>query len=82
MSKFLDNVAAHSRSQDFPIYYRLNGAIYICNTCSFINQGCVFLKENIFAYEMSKNLSIDIDTKDDFHYAEFLMDKNLKTFPN
>ena len=40
------------RSQDLPTYYRLNGAIYICNTKKFLEEGCMFLKENIYAYEI------------------------------
>ena len=31
MSKFLDNAVVQLRSQDLEKYYRLNGAIYICN---------------------------------------------------
>jgi CMP-N,N'-diacetyllegionaminic acid synthase len=74
MSKFLSNIAVQSRSQDLGVAYRLNGAIYICNAQKFLTEGCMFLKENIFAFEMPQNVSVDIDTKDDFDYAEFLMD--------
>jgi len=76
MSKFLDKVAIKSRSQDLPTYYRLNGAIYICDTKMFLEQGCVFLKENTYAYKMPQNLSIDIDTKTDFIFAEVLIKEN------
>jgi CMP-N,N'-diacetyllegionaminic acid synthase len=73
MSKFLNDMAVQSRSQDLEINYRLNGAIYICDAQKFETEGCVFLKENIFAFEMLQNVSVDIDTKDDFNYAEFLI---------
>jgi CMP-N,N'-diacetyllegionaminic acid synthase len=76
MSKFLDNVIVQSRSQDLPINYRLNGAIYICDTQKFLDEGCLFLKENIFAFEMPQKISVDIDTKEDFEYAEFLKINN------
>ena len=76
MSKFLDNVAIQSRSQDLEKYYRLNGAIYICNVKKFLEEGCVFLKENIFAFEMAQDKSVDIDTKKDFEYVEFLSQKS------
>lgn len=70
MSKFLDNVAVQSRSQDLEKYYRLNGAIYICDIKRFLNEGCVFLNDNIFAYEMAQEKSVDIDTRLDFIIAE------------
>lgn len=76
MSKFLDNVALKSRSQDLEKYYRLNGAIYICDVQKFLEEGCVFLTENIFAFEMTQNKSVDIDTINDFQMAECLL--NLK----
>lgn len=75
MSKFLDNVAVQARSQDLPTNYRLNGAIYICDVQKFLEEGCVFLKENIFAFEMSQEVSVDIDTQMDFKIAEVLMVK-------
>jgi CMP-N,N'-diacetyllegionaminic acid synthase len=75
MSKFLGDVAIRSRSQDLEIFYRLNGAIYICNSNKFLEQGCMFLKENIYAFKMDQKKSVDIDTKDDFEYVEFLINK-------
>ncbi|NOR57103.1 MAG: acylneuraminate cytidylyltransferase family protein [Sulfurimonas sp.] len=75
MSKFLSDVAIKSRSQDLETNYRLNGAIYICNTVKFLDQGCMFLKENIFAYVMNQNISIDIDTEVDFNYVLSILQK-------
>lgn len=75
MSKFLDNVAVQSRSQDLEKYYRLNGAIYICDVQKFLEEGCVFLKENIYAFEMAQKKSVDIDTRLDFKIAEVLMEE-------
>jgi len=69
MSRFLSDVAIKSRSQDLEKYYRLNGAIYICDVKKFLENGCMFLKKNIYAYEMEQMKSIDIDTKSDFIYA-------------
>ncbi|WP_419771206.1 MAG: cytidylyltransferase domain-containing protein [Candidatus Marinarcus sp.] len=77
MSQFLDKVAVLSRSQDLPKNYRLNGAIYICNTNKFLEQGCLFLKENIFAYEMPQNRSIDIDMQLDLDIASVLLEKRF-----
>ncbi|MGM0520198.1 MAG: cytidylyltransferase domain-containing protein [Campylobacterota bacterium] len=72
MSKFLDNVAVRSRSQDLEKYYRLNGAIYICDVQKFLEEGCVFFKKNIFAYVMERQHSIDIDEEMDFKLAEII----------
>jgi CMP-N,N'-diacetyllegionaminic acid synthase len=69
MSDFLNEIDIKSRSQDFPSYFRLNGAIFICDSYKFMESGCMFLKENIFAYVMSQDISIDIDTKIDFMFA-------------
>lgn len=53
-------------------YYRLNGAIYIVSIPEFRRD--VFLyRENAYAYIMSKDRSVDIDTEFDFLLAEFLM---------
>ena len=76
MSKFLDNVAVQSRSQDLEKYYRLNGAIYICDVQKFLEEGCVFLKENIFAFEMAQEKSIDIDTDFDVNMVKRIIESN------
>ncbi|MCK9224207.1 MAG: acylneuraminate cytidylyltransferase family protein [Candidatus Muirbacterium halophilum] len=78
MSSFLEDIAIKSRSQDFKTIYKLNGALYICSTKKFLEQGCLFLKENIYAYKMLESISVDIDTKEDFEYAEFLMNKKIR----
>lgn len=55
-------------------YYRINGAIYIrkilynCDNIELIDH-----KE--LAFVMSRKNSVDIDTIDDFDYAEFLLNK-------
>ena len=72
MSLFLQNIPTNIRSQDLEKYYRLNGAIFICKVESFCKVESVFLNNKIFAFEMDKDVSIDIDTEIDFKYAEFL----------
>ena len=74
MSDFLNDLDVKSRSQDFPIHYRLNGAIFICDSRKFMEFGCMFLKKNIFAYTMPQNVSIDIDTKIDFILARIMLE--------
>ena len=77
MSNFINSLDIQTRSQDFPKRYRLNGAIYICDVIKFSEFNSVLLKENIYAYIMPKNVSIDIDVETDFIIAESIQD-NLK----
>ena len=74
MSDFVSNLDFTTRSQDFPSQYRLNGAIYICAWNKFIESGSHILKENIFAYEMPQNVSIDIDEELDLLFAKTILD--------
>lgn len=77
ISNFLSDEVLGKRSQDLPIFYRLNGAIYICETKKLLENKSFFLKENIFAYKMERKNSIDIDTKLDFKIAKIIIgDKN------
>lgn len=72
---FLKEKIVNKRSQDLKNYYRLNGAIYICKIQKLLEKKSFFLKSNIYAFEMSREKSIDIDTKLDFLLAEFLVGK-------
>jgi CMP-N,N'-diacetyllegionaminic acid synthase len=69
MNNFLRDEVLNKRSQDLEKYYRLNGAIYICNTENLLEEKSFFLKENIFAYVMERKDSIDIDKLIDFKIA-------------
>lgn len=73
MDQFIKAEIKGFRSQDLPNYYRLNGAIYLCKNKRLISEKTFFLKENIFAYRMDVNYSIDIDTLADFNYVEFII---------
>jgi len=72
---FLKEKIVNKRSQDLKNYYRLNGAIYICKIKKLLEKKSFFLKDNIYAFEMSREKSIDIDTKLDFILAEFLLSR-------
>lgn len=63
------------RSQDLPAYYRLNGAIYIAKTANLLIENC-FFGQGSYAYLMTPNHSVDIDTKFDFVFADLLMRLN------
>lgn len=73
MKNFLKNEVLNKRSQDLEKYYRLNGAIYICKTEKLLENKGFFLKDNIFAYKMSRESSIDIDEEIDFIIAKTIM---------
>jgi CMP-N,N'-diacetyllegionaminic acid synthase len=75
MKNFIRDEAFKKRSQDLENYYRLNGAIYICQVEKFLEEKSFFLKEEIFAYKMDRKFSIDIDEESDFLIAEYYAKK-------
>jgi len=75
MQGFLRDEVLNKRSQDLDKYYRLNGAIYICETEKLLDEKSFFLKDNIFAYKMDRKSSIDIDTELDFKFTEVIHGK-------
>jgi CMP-N,N'-diacetyllegionaminic acid synthase len=78
MNNFLRDEVLNKRSQDLEKYYRLNGAIYICQSDKLLEEKRFFLKENIFAYVMDRKSSIDIDDEIDFKMAQTIKEsKNV-----
>jgi CMP-N-acetylneuraminic acid synthetase len=73
MDNFLKDEIKGKRSQVLPKYYRLNGAIYICNIKRFLDEQTLFLKDNIYAFIMDQKKSIDIDEEIDFQLAKILL---------
>lgn len=73
LARFLRDEVKNTRSQDLPKNYRLNGAIYICQTRRLLKEKSFFISDNIFAYVMSKETSVDIDDLSDFKLANFLL---------
>ena len=72
MKNFLNKNLTGKRSQELPVYYRLNGAVYAANTDYLLkNKG--FFGQRTKAYIMPRSRSVDIDTIDDLRYAEFLL---------
>lgn len=55
-------------------YYRINGALYI-RKINYSNHGISFCLSNEYALIMERNRSVDIDTLEDFEYAEWLMNR-------
>lgn len=61
--------------QEIDKVYRLNGAIYIAKT-DVLLETKDFETDRTMGYVMDRLSSVDIDTKIDFKWAEFLMQKN------
>ena len=77
MAGFLKEEILNKRSQDLEKYYRLNGAIYICDTNRLLEENSFFFKDNIFAYVMDRKSSIDIDEEIDFIIVKQLLKKGF-----
>lgn len=58
-------------------YYIPNGAIYILDY-RLLKSKRTYYADDTIGYVMERKKSVDIDTEDDFRYAEYLMTKNLK----
>ena len=57
-----------------PDHLSPNAKLGAPNTDKFMKSRSVFLKENIFAYVMPQNVSIDIDTETDFMFAKIILE--------
>lgn len=79
MKGFLSDEILNKRSQGLETYYRLNGAIYICQTDALLSENSFFLRDKIFAYKMKRESSIDIDEGLDFEIAKVFLMKNNKS---
>ena len=75
MQDFLQKSIQKTPSQQLPDYYRLNGAIYLCDVKRFLEEKSLFLSGNIFAYVMSRKNSIDIDDDIDFELASIYLSR-------
>ena len=75
MDDFLREDNENKRSQDLGDYFRLNGAIYCNSVRLLLNSNSPIFKSNCYAYVMPSQRSVDIDTKEDFELAEYLIKK-------
>lgn len=63
--------------QELPIYYRVNGAIYLYTTKYIKETDCIY-SSSTYAYVMDKNKSVDIDDIYDFRIAELYLEESKK----
>jgi CMP-N-acetylneuraminic acid synthetase len=75
MKNFIDPAIKNERSQDLPVYYRLNGAVYV-SEIEYLFKINGFIGKSTKALIMPENRSIDIDTELDFIQAEIFINKN------
>lgn len=69
---------ANKRSQDLGSYYRLNGAIYVYDVEKLLSIGEIAYKNDSYAYKMSNESSVDIDSVFDFDIANFFLSKRIE----
>ena len=73
MNHFIKDKIKNIRSQDLPVYYSLNGAIYICKTQRLMIEETFFITDKIYAYKMNGIDSIDIDNELDYSFADYII---------
>lgn len=71
------NYKIGQRSQDMEPLYFENGLLYITNAALIIDN--IIISENAFPFEIDHIFAnVDIDTQDDFDYAQYLYHKHIK----
>ena len=74
MGNFLLPNAYNKNRQELPLYYKLNGAIYVA-FWEYLKRNKNFIGEKTYAYVMPRERSVDVDTEIDLFVAEYLMRK-------
>jgi len=79
---FLNADLVNVPRQKLPIYYRVNGALYIVKTQHLMDTEFIY-EDKVYAIIMQKGSSIDIDEELDFMLAETIIRNNnrLNDFP-
>lgn len=72
MEKFVNRNFQDLPRQSLPVYYRINGAIYIAK-CENFKLNTDIYATNCYAYIMKKESSVDIDSELDFVIAKTLL---------
>lgn len=72
MKAFLRPELQNTNRQMLPVFYRLNGAIYLADI-PFLEKNRSFIMDGTFAFTMASESSVDIDTTLDFRLAECLL---------
>lgn len=76
--KFIRQEIMNKNRQELPLFYRLNGVIYL-TYCNYLKEQKAFFGEKTFAYIMPRERCIDINDEIDSKLAEAIMEKlNVK----
>lgn len=75
MDDFLVEEKSCAPRQLLPVYYRINGALYIVKE-KYLREMSSLCDYGSYAYVMQKESSIDIDTEYDFALAEYFLSQN------
>ena len=78
MAGFIRDEVKNKRSQDLEKFYRLNGAIYIVSVDVLLAEQTLLPEQNSYAYPMSAECSVDIDTKSDLQLAACILQSEIK----
>jgi N-acylneuraminate cytidylyltransferase/CMP-N,N'-diacetyllegionaminic acid synthase len=71
MKDFVGRKGVKLNRQDLPVFYRINGAIYLVDI-DYLLKNKSFLSRQSYAYVMPRERSVDIDDYFDFEFADFL----------
>ena len=74
MRDFIRVDFVHKNRQELPVFYRLNGAIYLAYW-NYLKVQASFFGNETFAYIMPQERSMDIDSEMDLEFAELAMRK-------
>ncbi len=77
MKNFMRPETENLNRQEFPVYFRTNGAIFIAH-CDYLKKNKSFFGDGTFAYIMPVERSADIDSELDFKLAEYICTQRLK----
>jgi CMP-N,N'-diacetyllegionaminic acid synthase len=77
MKEFLSKEIRQKNRQELPQYYRVTGAVRIARWNDFRANNYDWYFDDSKALVIDRNRSIDIDSEEDFSYAEFLMHKRF-----
>lgn len=74
LEEFRSTCDSNMPRQKLRKYYRINGAIYL-RKIKYIGNKVTISSEREYAMIMERSNSVDIDTKEDFEYAEFCVNR-------
>ncbi|NNN21986.1 MAG: acylneuraminate cytidylyltransferase family protein [Acidimicrobiales bacterium] len=71
IEKVVEASGSFHRRQDAPTVFDITPVAYIAKA-EFVLENFHLLNGNVYGYEVPRSVSLDIDTEEDFAYAEFL----------